>query len=248
MGLFELIRSLFQPGGERETIKGEVELSAFRFEPAEKKHNTAVIICHGVGMFKRLYTWLAHAFTEAGFQVWTFNFRGHGLKKQGKLTITGALNDVNAVISHVKSKGYKNVILVGHSMGGIVSLKAATRRNDIKAIVLLGCPASLESVPNRALFVFGLHKLAVPMDLTQIRKEFSDFDPSEDIKKLKIPALLVYGNMDQILLLFGQKPETLRKKAKPGAVDFVLVPIMGHEPFIRKKYREKLIEWVKKHA
>src|SRR4051794_6360867 len=87
------------------------------------KGDTALVFLHGWGGDREYWKNQADAFAE-DYTVVTVDQAGHG--KSGKdrkaWTVDALAGDVEAV---VKDLGLKRVILVGHSMGGPVSLLAA---------------------------------------------------------------------------------------------------------------------------
>lgn len=83
----------------------------------------AVILAHGITADKDeegIFVDLANLLAKNGFAVFRFDFRGHG-ESDGKsvdMTITGEMNDLNAAVEHVRSKGYLMIGLLGASFGG----------------------------------------------------------------------------------------------------------------------------------
>jgi pimeloyl-ACP methyl ester carboxylesterase len=89
------------------------------------KGDTALVFLHGWGGDREYWKNQADAFA-ADYKVVTVDQAGHGEsgKDRKTWTIDALAGDVEAV---VKDLGLKRVILVGHSMGGPVSLLAAKR-------------------------------------------------------------------------------------------------------------------------
>jgi pimeloyl-ACP methyl ester carboxylesterase len=73
------------------------------------------------------------------FNVYMIDLPGHGTNVTGvDAKDLNFDNLVNYVVEYIKSKNLKNIILVGHSMGGgIVSLVESKIRNRIKKIILV---------------------------------------------------------------------------------------------------------------
>jgi uncharacterized protein len=84
----------------------------------------------------------AQVLVDAGYAVFTFDFRGHG-ETEGE-TNAGLLDeDLRAAIAYVQSLGKERVYLVGASMGGTTSLVVA-QEGDVVAVVGLSPPAQFE--------------------------------------------------------------------------------------------------------
>lgn len=87
-----------------------------------KDTSKVVILSHGLeGNSKRTYIRsAANYFLKKGFSVFAWNNRSCGgeINRLQKLYHQGAINDLDEVIQFVFSKGFKEVYLVGFSMGG----------------------------------------------------------------------------------------------------------------------------------
>ena len=74
----------------------------------------------------------------------TLDFRGHG--KTTVPTESFSLQDLaDDVISFIDSQGIRDVILVGHSLGGMVAMDVASRYSSVVALVLLEGWTNLKS-------------------------------------------------------------------------------------------------------
>lgn len=86
-----------------------------------------VVISHGLeGNVLRPYMLgMARAFFLSGCDVVTWNFRGCGTEMNRTLRFyhSGATDDLHAVVRHAAAKGYRNINLVGFSLGGNLTLK-----------------------------------------------------------------------------------------------------------------------------
>ena len=131
----------------------EIEQPGILYTPNEKT-DKIVIHVHGLnGNFyeNRFLDTLAKSYTDKNYAFLTFNNRGRDfiteLLKGNDFTIIGGslerfkdcLLDIEGVVNWVKSKGYKEIILEGHSYGCNKVLYYYNHRKDdiIKKIVLL---------------------------------------------------------------------------------------------------------------
>jgi alpha-beta hydrolase superfamily lysophospholipase len=89
----------------------------------------AAIICHGFGGNKNLI-WLHNIcdeLAENNFAALRFDFSGHGDSEGnfGDFTIKKGVSDLRAAIETMKEKGYETFALLGHSIGGSITILTA---------------------------------------------------------------------------------------------------------------------------
>ena len=131
----------------------EVELPGILYIPDEDT-DKIVIHIHGLnGNFyeNRFLDTLAKWYTDKNYTFLTFNNRGTGfiteLLKWNDFTVIGGclerfkdcILDIDGVMNWIKSKGYKDIILEGHSYGcnKVLYYYSHKKDNNIKQIVLL---------------------------------------------------------------------------------------------------------------
>ncbi|MFA6307605.1 MAG: alpha/beta fold hydrolase [Patescibacteria group bacterium] len=78
---------------------------------------------------------IAESFNKVGYNVLKYDFSGSGESDDSPLTLANYIADLKSVIKYARENGYKDIILFGASLGGLVSLSAYNE--DIKAIVCL---------------------------------------------------------------------------------------------------------------
>ncbi len=122
----------------------------------------SVLIAHGFGEHHRRYASLKRALNLAGYDVWFFDFTGHGDSAGRRAAV-----DVGALIGEhlIARKSLEdvarteNTFLFGHSMGGLITLASTLLSpGHIDAVAVTG-PA-LRPLPNVPL---GAAKLAAPI-------------------------------------------------------------------------------------
>lgn len=112
-----------------------------------------VIISHGLeGSSQRPYIkGMAKALHHHGFDVVAWNFRGCSgeMNRQLRFYHSGASDDLHLVVRHVtENKKYRNVFLVGFSLGGNVTLKYLGERvpdERIRKAVAFSVPMHLKT-------------------------------------------------------------------------------------------------------
>ncbi|MDF9796992.1 putative alpha/beta-fold hydrolase [Catalinimonas alkaloidigena] len=122
---------------------------------SEIQSDKLVIISHGLeGDSQRPYIkGMVRAFNRAGWDALAWNFRGCGGEINHTLRFyhSGATDDLDLVIAHaLRKKSYQNIVLVGFSLGGNLTLKylgesGSQLRPVIKAGVAFSVPLDLHS-------------------------------------------------------------------------------------------------------
>ncbi|MFT6846029.1 MAG: acylglycerol lipase, partial [Flavobacteriales bacterium] len=85
-----------------------------------------IILVHGIGEHSKVYKSWAKRFNQEGYNVVSFDLRGHGLSggKRGHIPIYRAyMSDLSMIYRQVKTK-YPSmpIMLYGHSLGGNIVL------------------------------------------------------------------------------------------------------------------------------
>ncbi len=94
-----------------------------------------VILSHMFGTDQSIWFPLAEALARRGYTALTYDYRGIG-KSGGRFVIADTYKDALAAIAHATRARKRPVILIGASMGGTVSLKAAALRRVDGVVVM----------------------------------------------------------------------------------------------------------------
>jgi pimeloyl-ACP methyl ester carboxylesterase len=135
-----------------------------------------------------------HYFASRGWTCYALNLRGHHLSDPvadwGAVGVDAYLEDVDTVITWIG----KDLVLVGHSMGGVLAQKQAEKKNPRKLVLLhAAAPASaMKDIDFDAFLKRGKERGRVTRD-TVVE---SDSDP----QKL-IGYMFDQGNVEQEVLL-----------------------------------------------
>lgn len=94
----------------------------------------AVVFVHGICEHLGRYEYLKDKFNEAGYNVYRYDARGHG-KSEGERghleNFSDFLDDLDILVNMVKRENKnKKLILVGHSMGGLVATAYTCKYSD----------------------------------------------------------------------------------------------------------------------
>lgn len=119
----------------------------------EKPSDTVVIVSHGLeGNSQRPYVrGMVRAFDAENCSVLAWNYRGCSgeINRQLRFYHSGATDDLEQVILHAVAKGYKNIFLVGFSLGGNLTLKylgePGVKPAALRRAVVFSVPLHLQS-------------------------------------------------------------------------------------------------------
>ena len=98
---------------------------------ARDKPRPVLAVCHGFGEHSGRYAEFARYFTGSGYRVYALDFRGHGRSGGERAFVrrfTVYEEDLSAFLEVVWKETAAPVVLIGHSMGGVVSLIYAGKR------------------------------------------------------------------------------------------------------------------------
>lgn len=136
----------------------------FAFE--NKKSNTMVIFIHGILEGPNQFKEFAENVHKEGFSYSAILLDGHGKSGEefGRSNKNKWLGTVEKEILKYKDD-YENIILVGHSMGSLISLLLTLKyKNKIKGIVLI-------SAPLKVFVKFNMIISSIRVALGRIREE-----------------------------------------------------------------------------
>jgi pimeloyl-ACP methyl ester carboxylesterase len=101
-----------------------------------------IVFIHGAGMDHSVWAWQTRWFAWRGHGVLALDLPGHGRSDGPPLATIEAMADwIAQVLNHLDAAP---AVLVGHSMGSLVALAAASRHADkVRALALVGTALSM---------------------------------------------------------------------------------------------------------
>lgn len=227
-------------------------------------HNdSVVIICPGWFMTKdsQVFFKLSKDLFKY-FDVITMDFRGHG-RSGGVYTFTAKEEaDLTAVMNYVYGKpcarntefNYKNIYLLGFSLGGALVLNYGVKNQGISRIIAVSAPSDFMKIENHMYspdaWVPTLFQKFEPARWLTIRPGFPFLQkekPVDLISKLNTPTLFIAGEKDPTVfpwhteLLFNnatcQKGYKLFKNARHAEDLYADYP---------KEFVKTCVDWFKK--
>jgi pimeloyl-ACP methyl ester carboxylesterase len=163
-----------------------------------------IVIAHGLGSGKdRRTAATLEKRLNPGIATFRFDFFGHG-ESEGQwedITVSEAVDDILCAIEFLKKKGFTKIGLVGSSFGGIASIIAASKSDDLY-VLALKCPVSDYVIK---LMGYDLDKWKKQGHIVYYHGQKLKYSFAEDAMKLdaysaakniKIPVLVVHGDKD----------------------------------------------------
>lgn len=196
------------------------------------------------GMINNNLKMVAEELSKDGTSVYAYDKRSAVLARQGAsneadLSFDTLIDDAKAALKHFRSdKNFKKIIMAGHSEGALIAMAAAKEGADgfisiagpgrtidliITDQVLKQAPFMKEEVEKNfaSLREGKTFKLENPMLGALFRESVQPYimswmkhDPAKLITELKIPVLIVNGDVD---LQVAVSEAEILKKAKPDA-------------------------------
>jgi len=207
------------------------------------------------GMINNSYKMLATELHQAGYAVLRFDKQGIGKSahknfNMSKVLFIDYVNDVVAWVNHLKSN-YTKVVIIGHSLGGLMAIQAA-QKADVNRLITLASVAdtgyrtikrqmgyqpefiSAAAIPLLDRLAQGKHIPAeeVPTYLNALLHpsiqpyllSFMLIEPRAELSQLNIPTLNIIGDTD----LQVKTEETENMSADLDHVSLKIIHGMNH--------------------
>lgn len=203
------------------------------------KKGDSIVLLHGWGQNIQMMQMLGEPFKDK-YRIIIVDFPGFGASPEPKevMGVDGYTKIIEELLRKLK---VENPILIGHSFGGRVSVKYASR-NKVKKLILLS-PAlrghdkkglktkvlkfmktvpGIKNLESWAKNHIGSrdYKAASPI-MKQVLVKTVNEDLSDDATKIKAPTILIYGDMD------GEVPEEDTKEYEKLIPDCGLIMYEG---------------------
>lgn len=183
----------------------------------------AVLIIHGFagGVYDQEYL-STRLEINRKLDVYTFTLPGHAGDKEKKVTYKDWIKKSEEITEFLIKNGYREIYLIGHSMGGVIATYIASKYREVKKLVL-AAPAfeitgHMEDKWNIGDILKGVPKIIeqygfkvvkdrmtkVPVnyygEFLKLTKKYGNVS-----KKITIPTLLIWGREDNIVPLESSK-------------------------------------------
>ena len=188
-------------------ISGRMDL------PADRKPKSYALFAHCFTCTKDLKAvgHICRALTDRGLAVLRFDFTGLG-QSQGDFSETNFstnIQDLVAAADFMNQEFESPEILIGHSLGGAAVLRAASRIESTKAVVVIGAPADPSHIEHslkdskEKIRQDGQARVSLAGRDFVIKKQFLDDltvnKMNDAIRNLKKPLLILHSPVDNIV-------------------------------------------------
>ncbi|MGQ0700688.1 MAG: lysophospholipase [Panacagrimonas sp.] len=137
------------------TFQGKKKHTIFHqsWLPPKKSIKAVVVIAHGLGEHGGRYAHVAEALVGIGCAVYAIDHRGHGKSTDGGTafvdSFSNVVEDMDQLVELAKREQPKKpLFLLGHSMGGALSLSYTLKHGDkLTALILSGPAVALDGAP-----------------------------------------------------------------------------------------------------
>ena len=187
------------------------------------------------------------------YKVFTYTLPGHNKSIINDVTKEDWIKKSEYQIEKIINHGYKDIYVIGHSMGGVIASYLASRYKEVKKLVL--------AAPAFQYFKFENNKIDILESIKVVPNLFKDYDKSEvisrifkvpvstireftslvkehhdDIKNIKCPTLIIHGTKDEIVP--NSSTLYVYDNIKSSSVMLVEFENLTHNLFINDRYNE----------
>lgn len=218
----------------------------------KNNHSKAIIIAHGFYNSKDsvLLKKLAKNLSDE-YDVFMFDFRGHGQSSGLFSWLTNEEKDLEAVLDYLDGK-YEKIGLVAFSLGGSVSINTLAQREGVDSLVCVSVPSELEKIDYKLLELSWEDDVVYTMFNKEGKKGkgvrpgpfwLKKKKPIKQVGKIKIPILYIHGDKDWVIKLWHSEvlyEETNSKKK------LIIIEGGPHAEYLMKDFSKEFTEEVKK--
>lgn len=192
----------------------------------------AVVLLHGFGSTRRQVLARAGWLHRQGFAVLLYDARGHGESAAARVSVGWfETSDLEGALAYLRTRGHRDIGLVGVSQGAATIALAATRLRDVRWIALESMyPTLRDALDCRLRLYFRLPGwlagfLLVPFAEWRLKTDIDLIAPRDHVARLPSPVYFMHGDADRHTLLASALD--LHARA-PSPKSLWIVPGAGH--------------------
>lgn len=197
----------------------------------------ALVVLHGWGGNAETMLPLAAPLHRAGYALLFIDARSHGRSDMDTFSsMPRFAEDIDHALYWLKWQPgvtSERIGIIGHSVGGAAALLAASRRDDLAAVVCIATFAHPRTVMRRLLAAWRVPYVPFGWYILQyvqhvIGQRFDDIAPLNTIARLRCPVLLIHGNEDATVPVAEAQALYARHR---GTADRLLVVKGSHDSY-----------------
>lgn len=230
----------------------------------EKSNNWAIFV-HGFTGDRigpdYLFVYFARKLADSGINVLTFDFSGCG-ESEGKfqdMTIDKLCKDLENSVKYVKSNyPIDKILLLGHSLGGMISALMAAKLS-VDGTILLSPVADIEkhvlgysnvfTGEDRGDGTYGIRSFKLKMKFIE---SFKKTNPVNELcDKYSKPTLLIQGDKDETIVKEEAYLYIIESNKKNMTIDYELIENGDHcfsDIDQREFISNTIISWIKENV
>jgi alpha-beta hydrolase superfamily lysophospholipase len=184
------------------------------YQSNDKSKDRVVVLVHGFMSSRSRtgkYDELAERLISENINVFNFDLSGYGDSDLEEISVSSGVLDLRCILSYIRYQGYQNIGVVGHSLGGIITLKQSL--DKLKSICLLAPVTDKINYEFKDRFgqekVDEMHKNGFMrvtdkqnrvFDVSEkMVSERKDVNQRELMENVKIPCFLIHGTKDKVI-------------------------------------------------
>ena len=214
----------------------------------------AILLIHGFAGGNYDYNSLGNDLElYSSFDVFTFTLPGHERMIIDKVTREDWIKKAEDEIEKIINANYKEVYVIGHSMGGVIASHLASKYKEVKKLVL--------AAPAFHYLAFKGDKIDVIESIKKLPNLFKNYAPEEvlsrifkipaptikefmklveehtkDIKDITCPTLILHGEKDDIVPV--DSVQYVYDNIKSKSVTLIELHSLTHDLFVNDRYDE----------
>lgn len=231
-------------------------LNALWWPQPNTLNSPSAVLMHGWGGDATNLLEVADQLHAHGWNVVLPDARSHGLSDSDDFSsLPKFAEDIEASIRWVQNSVYvhtkvkREILLVGHSLGGAGAILCASVRNDVSALISISSFSHPEQVMRRWLSVRFLPYWPIGWIVNRyiekvIGFRFDDIAPIARLKNVTCPVLLIHGLQDDVVPIYCAEQLL---ESQPNAQ---LLRVEGtHEKFFdQDKLQVDVQMWLQHHS
>jgi len=206
----------------------------------------AILLIHGLAGSPNDFGKLINDLNK-NYDIFYFTLPGHKNKSINNVTKEDWLNKSEEELLKIINKNYKEIYLIGHSMGGVIACYLAAKYKEITKLVLVS-PAYKYHNKKELSIKEGIKLLKnypIKKILSNIikvpRKTFKEFlnlviEHQEDIKKINCPVLILWGKDDKIVT--EETIDYVYNNINSKSVTLFKINNIAHNTILNNRYKE----------
>ena len=202
-------------------IINDLLINYYSVLPEKKNSGKTIIFLHGWGVDSKLWLGLIPKLSDRNYTLYFLDLPGFGLSQIPGTTYT--IDDYKSIVyEFIQKHGLKKVVIVGHSFGGSIGIKIASKNPSfLDKLILINAAGIRDSSKKKSLksiFAKAISPVFSPVFMQPLRIKFyqligSEYlnipamskifskvvseDLSPLLSMIKIPTLIISGDKDK---------------------------------------------------